>query len=104
MIDERIQTILANKELMESLLQLDTAQEVLDVLKEKGYDYTLEDVEKIKDLLFNVANRELDDDQLAAVAGGVDSGIYDYDGDKLFPDTVDILKGLEDGTVRRSSW
>lgn len=82
----KIKEVLNDKEYVESLLKLETPQQVQESLASKGVDLTVEQINEIKDLIIryqednltdlekqelkNVQDGELSDDQLEAVSGG----------------------------------
>lgn len=98
-----------NEDLIKKLLSLDTAQQVQDLLKQNGIDLSLEQIEQVKDLLVRRASNqltekeaqllnkagsgELDENELANVAGGL-AVITEFkviDIVNLFPTTQDAF-------------
>lgn len=87
---KKLQQIVNDREYVESLLKLETAQQVKDSLAQKGVDLSIEDVNYLKGLFtrylndelsddekkmintFNDESSELSDEQLDAVTGGCD--------------------------------
>lgn len=87
---KQLKDIVADKEYVESLLELETAQQVKDSLAKKGVDLSLDDVNYLRGLFtryvndelsddekkmintFNDESSELSDEQLDAVTGGCD--------------------------------
>ena len=66
-----LEKIEADHNLGDKLFSLETAQEVQSLLKEKGIDLTLEELNVWKDLLIKaMENDELSDEALEGVAGG----------------------------------
>jgi predicted ribosomally synthesized peptide with nif11-like leader len=65
----------ADPSLAEELFVLETPAEVQDLLKEQGLDFTLEEIDGLRDLIVKGLEKgvsgELSDDDLEDVAGGV---------------------------------
>lgn len=66
--------IKADQGLRDELFSLETREEVQDFLREKGIEFTLEEIDTIKDSLVKIMaageKGELSDDALEGVAGG----------------------------------
>ena len=63
---ERIKEIMADEEFVNQLAQMESAEEVQAAFKEKGIEFGIEELEKIKEF----ASGDLTLDQLDDVAGG----------------------------------
>lgn len=72
--NEKIQEVFSDKEFVEKLLAMETAEEVQAAVKEKGLELTLEEIEATKKSIINSLEKndsdEVSDDQLEQVAGG----------------------------------
>lgn len=69
----RIKEIFTDQEFARKVLEMETAEEVQQALRDKGVDISVEEIEAIhKQILQNLERgEELDKDQLKNVAGGV---------------------------------
>ena len=69
MNDQQIEELFSDEAFMESLLELETPEEVQKALSDKGLDLSLEEIITIRDVLLNNEG-ELSDGQLESVSGG----------------------------------
>lgn len=70
MVEERMKEILSDSQFAQSLLEMDTAEEVQEALREKGVELTKADIEAVRLALENPDDNELNDEDLENVAGG----------------------------------
>jgi len=75
MDEKRIGEIFSDKVFVENLLEMDTPEEVQAALKEKGIEFTEEDVIHFRDVLLTKMAENLPD-ELDCVSGGVE--IHEY--------------------------
>lgn len=86
---EKIEEIFSDKEFVNNLIQIEDPQQVQEVLKEKGLDLTIEEIQYVGDLVSRAINNELtdqekkmfetyekgdtelSDDELESVSGGI---------------------------------
>ncbi len=62
----------ADKGLVEKMLSLETPEEVQNFLKEQGLEFSLGEINSLRDALVKTVEKgELTDDDLADVAGGI---------------------------------
>lgn len=62
----------ADSSLVERLLNAESAEEVQEILKEQGLDFSLEEIGALRDALIATSqNGELNDEDLEKVAGGL---------------------------------
>ena len=66
-----IKEVFSDKDFVESLLGLETAEDVRAALKEKDLDLSIEDIENIRKTLTAQEGSELSEDEMENVAGGV---------------------------------
>jgi lactobin A/cerein 7B family class IIb bacteriocin len=73
MNEEQIKEIFSDKEFVESILALETPEEVQAVLKEKNLDLSITQIEKVQRMLSEAVdeNKELTDEDLESVSGGL---------------------------------
>lgn len=86
---ELMKKVLGDEEFVNSLLEMEDAQQVQEKLKEKGLDFTIEQINEIRDLIARYSqneltqqeqdlleqarayeNGELNEEQLEAISGG----------------------------------
>lgn len=67
---EKLTEIFSNKEFVKSFFEPKNEEEVQKVLKEKGIDLSLQEIQKIREILIQKKNGELSDEELEAVSGG----------------------------------
>ena len=67
---EKLTEIFSNKEFVKSFFEPKNEEEVQKVLKEKGSDLSLQEIQKIREILIQKKNGELSDEELEAVSGG----------------------------------
>lgn len=65
-----IKEVFSDKDFVESLLGLETAEEVQAALKGKNLDLSIEDIEGIQKALTAQENNELSEEEMENVAGG----------------------------------
>lgn len=65
-----IKEVFSDREFVESLLELETAEEVQAALKEKNLDLSVEDIENIQKALITQESSELSEEEMENVAGG----------------------------------
>ena len=65
-----IKEVFSDKEFVESLLGLETPEEVQTALKVKDLDLSIEDIENIQKALTAQENSELSEEEMENVAGG----------------------------------
>jgi predicted ribosomally synthesized peptide with nif11-like leader len=65
-----IKEVFSDKEFVESLLGLETPEEVQTALKGKDLDLSIEDIENIQKALTAQENSELSEEEMENVAGG----------------------------------
>ena len=78
---ERIKEVFSDQEFIKELVSLEAAEDIQALLKTKGFELDLEQIEKAKALVAeklaqfeageNVLDEELDEDDLDTVSGGV---------------------------------
>lgn len=73
-MNEKINALMEDEGFVESILQLETAEEVQKAFADKGVDLTVQDIEAIKDAVIAKTEGELSEDDLENVAGGADVG------------------------------
>jgi predicted ribosomally synthesized peptide with nif11-like leader len=82
-VKQFMETLKANEELAEKVFSKETAEEVQVVLKEAGYDFSVEEImesrEYVTKALEEKAEGELSDDDLENVAGGHSVGDVNVD-------------------------
>lgn len=72
MNEQQIKEIFSDEAFVNSILEMETPQDVQKALSEKGLDLSLEEINTIKNTLINNDNEgELSEDDLENVAGGV---------------------------------
>ena len=69
-LEEQMKQALSDKGFAESLIAMETPEEVQTALQEKGIGLSLEDISTIRQLLENGTEGELSEDELETVAGG----------------------------------
>ena len=67
---EKLTEIFSDKEFVKSFFEPKNEEEVQKVLKEKGIDLSLQEIQKIREILIQKKNGELSDEELEAVSGG----------------------------------
>ena len=67
---EKLTEIFSNKEFVKSFFEPKNEEEVQKVLKENGIDLSLQEIQKIREILIQKKNGELSDEELEAVSGG----------------------------------
>lgn len=67
---EKLTEIFSNKEFVKSFFEPKNEEEVQKVLKEKGIDLSLQEIQKMREMLIQKKNGELSDEELEAVSGG----------------------------------
>lgn len=69
----KVKELFADKEFVEKILELESAEEVQAALKEKGLELTVEEINQIKEQLIKSgeSGEEVSDEELEQVAGGV---------------------------------
>ncbi len=65
-----IKEVFSDKAFVETLLGMETAEEVQAALKEKKLELSIEDIEKIQKSLTAQENSELSEEEMESVAGG----------------------------------
>lgn len=71
MDEKKIQEIFADEAFVNSVAQMETAEEVQAALQSKGLELTVADVEKVRDVLLSQSqDGELSDSDLSEVSGG----------------------------------
>lgn len=70
MDNQKIREVFSDEGFVTALLELDTAEEVQSALKEKRLDYTLEEIDQIKNQLSSDNADTLSEADLDNVAGG----------------------------------
>lgn len=70
-LQEKVKEVFSDKAYVEGLLKLETPEEVQASLKEKGVEFSIQDILKAKDLLAKSENGELSDEELESVTGGI---------------------------------
>lgn len=70
MNEELLKKVLEDADFTQSLLDMETEEEVQAALKEKGVEISTEDIDAIKRALENQGEGELSEDELENVAGG----------------------------------
>lgn len=65
-----IKEVFSDREFVESLLELETAEEVQAALKEKNLDLSVEDIENIQKALITQESSELSEEEMENVSGG----------------------------------
>ena len=68
--EELLKQALADKGFAESLINMETPEEVQAALKDKGISLSLEDISMVQQILENGTEGELSEDELENVAGG----------------------------------
>ncbi len=68
--EELLKQALADKDFAESLINMETPEEVQAALNDKGISLSLEDISMIQQILENGTEGELSEDELENVAGG----------------------------------
>ena len=72
MNEQQIKEIFSDESFVNSILEMETPQDVQKALSEKGLDLSLEEINTIQNTLINNDNEgELSEDDLENVAGGV---------------------------------
>ena len=71
MFEEIVKRILSDEELVERLSELDSLEDVQSVLKEKGILLSVDQIKEFAQYLKNQAEKELGEDELDNVAGGI---------------------------------
>jgi predicted ribosomally synthesized peptide with nif11-like leader len=68
----KLKEIFADKEFVEEVLAMETAEEVQAAIKEKGVELTLEEIDQTREQLVKIAENgeEVSDEELEQVAGG----------------------------------
>ena len=69
MNEEKIKEVFSDKDFVESLLELETAEEVQSAISKKGIDLSISDIEVLRAQLVN-NGEELSEEDLENVAGG----------------------------------
>ena len=67
---EKLTEIFSDKEFVKSFFEPKNEEEVQKVLKEKGIDLSLQEIQKMREMLIQKKNGELSDEELEAVSGG----------------------------------
>lgn len=67
---EKLTEIFSDKEFVKSFFEPKNEEEVQKVLKEKGINLSLQEIQKIREILIQKKNGELSDEELEAVSGG----------------------------------
>lgn len=99
MNDQQIKDLFSDQAFMNSILEMETAEEVQAALKEKGLDLSLEEIGVIRESL-NSENGELSEDELENVSGGsITVGIII--GVAAICGAATLAKGVSDWTRRR---
>lgn len=70
MNEELLKEVLSDTDFAQSLLEMESPEDVQSALKNKGVDLSLEDITTIQNILANQAEGELSEDDLENVAGG----------------------------------
>ena len=69
---EKVQAAMEDREFVARIAAMEEAEEVQQAFAEKGVEFTLEEISYIANQVMNGNTDELDEEQLEAVAGGVD--------------------------------
>lgn len=64
---EKLNEVFSDQQFVESLLQLETPEQVQQILKEKGIDLTVEEIEQTRDFLVRYANGQLSEKETATL-------------------------------------
>ena len=69
---EKLQQLMQNEEFLKEILVLETPEEVQQAFKENDVDISIEDLEKIKELIRKSMNKnyELTEEELEEIVGG----------------------------------
>ena len=70
MDEKKLQEVFSDEAFVQSLFEMDTAQEVQAALNEKGVAFTLEEIEAFKQQL-TAKSGEMNEEDLDSVAGGL---------------------------------
>lgn len=70
MDNQKIRDVFSDEQFVVALLELDTAEEVQSTLKEKGLEFTLDEIDQIKNQLTSSSADTLSEADLDNVAGG----------------------------------
>lgn len=74
MNQEKITQVLSDQAFVESLMNMETPEQVQSAMKDKGIDLTIDDIVKVRELLVakkDSSSDELTSDDLDNVAGGI---------------------------------
>ena len=72
---KQIKEVFSDAPFVEGLSEMETAEEVQVALKEKGLEFSMEEVEYVREKLAEEAEHELSAEELDSVAGGTKSVI-----------------------------
>ncbi len=69
---EKLQQLMQDEEFLKEILVLKTVEEVQQAFKEKGADISIEDLERIRELITKIIenNYELTEEELEKICGG----------------------------------
>ena len=69
---EKLQQLMQDEEFLKEIMVLETVEEVQQAFKEKGADISIEDLDRIRELITKIieSNYELTEEELEKVCGG----------------------------------
>ena len=90
---EKLTEIFSDREFVKSFFEPKNEEEVQKVLKEKGINLSLQEIQKMREMLIQKKNGELSNEELEAVSGG---GFWEWIHDGTLETIGEMIKTISD--------